>query len=215
MEDRPFAVIARASLCGDADLADGFDHHVTVPSGEGRAGRHVGLAPAHQGRALWPAGVRLVGDVPPDRDGALPAGLGDGLPDRGGAASRIEYPADRRLQPGARVRDHQFHPVRSAAPQAARGKPVQNVSASAGPIRAMAQRGPAAGVVFADCRLLQQVTASGGFPPSVRPATDGQWTRRFRIVNVAVANSNKIGILRECRQCEEAALVPVDLGGRT
>ena len=50
-----------------------------VLSGKGHVGQHVGLALVHQGRELWPAGAQLVGDVPPDLDGALLVGLGESL----------------------------------------------------------------------------------------------------------------------------------------
>lgn len=59
-------------------------HTEAVLAREGHVGQHIGLALVHQGGQFRPAGVELVGDVPPDLHSAFLVGLVEGLPDRNG-----------------------------------------------------------------------------------------------------------------------------------
>ena len=98
-------------------------------------------------------------------------------------------------------------PEAAASRRARSGRPAGPASLRTVAIQSNAYREAAAWLNVSRCLA--------GFRRLVRRATDGQWTQGLRIVNLAMANSNKIGILRECRRCDEAVLVPVVLGGRT
>jgi hypothetical protein len=114
----------------------------SVLSREGHLGQDGGLGLLHQSAPLRPARARLIGDVLPNLDNAFRVRLVECLPDRGRDNSTlplwhmseriahprkaaplpdgIEHPAERGLQTGARVRDHQLQPVEAKALETAR-----------------------------------------------------------------------------------------------